>query len=222
VLQRSLPIFFAGTVGIFMAVQYFVPHPAMVRIYNLVLDWKQVVFGCTLMLGVFSLLRFHWQKIIRRTADAFYSGVALISCVVTVLAAVFFGTEAGPYTWLYDQVQAPMQATMFSLLAYFVASASYRAFRARSVHATLLLIAGAVVMLGRVPIGDQIGFDIESRRVSLATITAWILDTPTLAAKRGILIGVGLGMISTSLRIILGIERTYLGLSRGGTEGARS
>jgi len=215
VLQRSLPIFFAGLVGIFMAVQYFVLHPGMARIYNLVLDWKQVVFACTLMLGVFSLIRFHWRKIARRTADAFYSLVVVISCSITVLAAAVFGTETGPYTWLYDRVQAPMQATMFSLLAYFVASASYRAFRARSVHATLLLLAGAVVMLGRVPTGDLIGFELHGQRVSLASIAAWILDTPNLAAKRGILIGVGLGMISTSLRIILGIERAYLGLSRG-------
>jgi hypothetical protein len=198
-----------------MAVQFFVPHPAMVRVYNLVLDWKQVVFGATLMLGIASLLRFHWRKIIRRTADSFNSLVVVVSCTATVLAAAVFGTETGPYTWLYDRVQAPMQATLFSLLAYFVASASYRAFRARSVHATLLLLAGAIVMLGRVPTGDLIGFDLGGQRVSLASIASWILDTPNLAAKRGILIGVGLGMISTSLRIILGIERAYLGLSRG-------
>ena len=212
--ERTLPIVLAAVAGLFMAAQFFIPHPAMLRIYNLALDWKQIVFGCTLMLGVASLLRFHWRKVTRRLPGAFYSGVVIVSCLVTIGAA-FLGTEKGLYPWLYDRVQAPMQATLFALLAYFVASASYRAFRARSLHATLLLAAGAIVMLGRVPVGELIGFGTGEHRMSLATLAAWILDVPNLAAKRGIMIGVGLGMISTSIRIILGIERAYLGQSSG-------
>lgn len=220
-VQRNFPVYLASLVGVFMVVQFFVPHPAMTRGYNLVLDWKQVVLGCTFILGVLSLLRFHVRKMARSGADAFYSGVVIISCAATIGAAIFFGSETGPYTWLYDRVQAPMQATMFSLLAYFVASAAYRAFRARSLHATLLLVAGAIVMIGRVPIGELIGIDVGGQRLSLAALANWILDTPNVAAKRGILIGVGLGMIATSLRIILGIEQGYLGRARGPAEGSR-
>ena len=219
-IQRTLPLAVAVVFGVFMLLQYFIPHPWVARGYNLVLDWKQIVFGCTLTLGVFSLLRFHGRKLLRRDPGAFFSAVALVSCIATVLAGIFFGIEGGPYRWLFERVQAPMQATLFSMLAFFVASASYRAFRARSTHATLLLVAGCIVMLGRVPAGDILGFDLGGARYSLAGLASWILDIPNLAAKRGILIGVGLGMVSTSLRIILGVERAYLGQSRSGGGGS--
>jgi hypothetical protein len=94
-----------------------------------------------------------------------------------------------------------------------VASASYRAFRARSFAATLLLIAGALVMLGRVPVGAFIGGTVGGHEVTVSTIADWILNVPNLAAKRGIMIGVGLGMTATAMKIILGIETTYLGKS---------
>ncbi len=44
----------------------------------------------------------------------------------------------------------------------------------------------------------------------LEAVSDWIMNIPQMAAKRGILIGVWLGAIAMSLRIILGIERTYL------------
>ena len=64
--------------------------------------------------------------------------------------------EGSLFYWIFFYIKTPLELAMFSLLAFFVASASYRAFRIRNFEATLLLIAGIILMLGRVPIGGLI------------------------------------------------------------------
>jgi hypothetical protein len=210
-VKRQGPIVVAFIVGMLMMIQFFTPHPFFLRLYNVVLDWKQVVLGCTFILGTWSLIRYHLSKIRRRQENWQYSYVTITGLLVTVVSAIVWKTSSGPYPWLFNNIQVPMQATMFSLLAFFVASASYRAFRARTVHATLLLVAGALVMLGRVPIGAYIRGEAFGTEISLVAISDWLLNVPNLAAKRGIMIGVGLGMTATAIKIVLGIEKTYLG-----------
>ena len=107
---------------------------------------------------------------------------------------------------IFNSILLPVQATMFALLAFYLASAAFRAFRTRSVDATVLLITALIVMIGRL---DDLGI------IKMPEISQWILrDGPNLWSKRAILLGVGLGMASTALKVVLGIERTYLGSGR--------
>ena len=131
-----------------------------------------------------------------------------------VIIGIPFGPQNTVFEWLYTNVQVPMDATMFSLLAFFIASAAYRAFRARTFEASLLLITALVVMMGNVPVGDLIWNTVMSwlpLEDGASKARQWVLDNPNLSARRGIILGVSLGVISQSIRIILGIERSYLG-----------
>jgi hypothetical protein len=94
---------------------------------------------------------------------------------------------------------------MFALLSFYVASAAYRAFRAKNLDAGILLVAAIVVMLGRIPFGDMLSGG------AMTPLSEWLMTIPNTAAQRGIIIGAALGAASMSIRIILGIERTYLG-----------
>jgi hypothetical protein len=111
------------------------------------------------------------------------------------------------FSWVYNELYVHMDMTIFSLLAFFIASAAYRAFRLRSLEASVLLIVGSLMLLGRAPVGGAIweGFP---------AIAEWLLNVPNTAGNRAITIGIAIGAISLAIRQLLGVERGYLGPER--------
>jgi hypothetical protein len=208
-MKRSIPLIAAFAIGVFMFVQYFIPHAVANEVYQRFNKWASIIGGFGIILGVYSLLRHHLAKINRKVEGWGYSVVTLVAMVFMAFLGFVWGREPEtPFDNMFLYVYVPLNATMFSILAFYIASAAFRAFRARTVEATLLLVAAVIVMLGRVPIGNAI-------HESLPKIADWVMAYPNLAAKRAIMIGVGLGVISTCVKIILGIERTYLGGEQG-------
>lgn len=188
-----------------MILTEFSPHAASQATYKEIANWGRVISPFVFILAVVTLIQTHWNRIQRRTEHWQYSLVVFAGMIVMVVVGIPYGPQHPAFAWLFNNVYVPMESTMFSLLAFFIASAAYRAFRARTFEATLLLVTAVIVMLGNVPVGDLIWPDAASNA------RQWILDNPNLSARRGIILGVSLGAISQSIRIILGIERSYLG-----------
>jgi nitrate reductase gamma subunit len=203
-MRTRVPIAICFVMGVVMFVQFFVPHPLSEALREEMMVWARLVAGFALALGIGSLISVHVQKIRRRATDRPYSAIALVCLGVMAVLGIVFGTDKGPFKWLFDNVYMPLDATMFALLGFFIASAAYRTFRARTVEATLLLVVAVVMMLGRVPVTGLLH---ERLPDWLSEATDWLLNVPNMAQKRGIMLGVALGAISMSLRIILGIER---------------
>ncbi len=205
--MRSAPLLVTFLSGLVMVAVFFIPHHNAQTLNTMFLRWATVVYSFALILGSLSLWRGHWRKVTTRREGWPYSIVTLAALGGITLLGAWIGVGEGtPVGHIYNSVNAPLASTMFSLLAFVIASAAFRAFRARSVEATLLLATAVVMMIGRVSIGELIS-------PHLPGVTEWLLDVPNLAAKRAIAIGVGLGAVSTALKIILGIERSYLGRS---------
>ena len=207
--QRTLPVLITFVFGIALVLQYYVPHPASENFLQEISVWNQIIAGFAIILGVGSLLSTHYLKIKHQESGWGYSGVLFVSMFVMFGSGLWAEgkAEGTAFGWLYDYVLVALQGTMFSLLAFFVASAAYRAFRARSLEATILLSAAVIVMAGRVPLGEYL-------LPGIGQISDWIMNVPNTAAQRGILIGVSLGGIAISIKIIFGIERAYLGGSQ--------
>ena len=204
-MKRQIPLILCFVFGIAMILTQFSPHSFSQGIYEEVISWALIIGPFALVLATVTLIQTHTARIRRRTEHWQYSFVVFAGLIIMVLIGIPFGPQNTVFEWLYNNVQVPMDATMFSLLAFFIASAAYRAFRARTFEASLLLITALIVMMGNVPVGDLLSNDTASKA------RQWILDNPNLSARRGIILGVSLGVISQSIRIILGIERSYLG-----------
>lgn len=204
-MRDRLSIIVASAAGLFMLAQYFMKFHWADTGYRTVLGWMQLIFSFALLVGILGVIRIHGRKLLRKSPGWPYAGVLLAGVALMTVLGFSGGIDRGStFLWVFDHWQAPMQSTVFSLLAFYVASAAYRGFRARSGESAVLVMAALIVLLGRVPLGEWISPYIPQS-------ADWVLNVPALAAKRAILIGIGLGMISTSVKVILGIERTYLG-----------
>ncbi len=219
-MKRRLPLILVLVFGIAGILTYFLPHRVVQDTDSLFRNNAlRIIAAFGLVLGLSSLVRHHSQKIARRREHWQYSWITLISLAVSAVIGLLGGgmdpgatgllpTRIGGFSFhimtLFRHIVVPISSTMFALLAFFMASACYRAFRARNLEATLLLVAAFIVMVGSVPLSRAI-LD------TLPDFAQYVLDVPNTAAKRGILFGVGLGSVATSLKIILGIERGWLG-----------
>lgn len=207
-MKRTLPLILTLFFGLFMVGEYFIPHHAYRAVTAEFLEWGLLLAAAAYLLGIVNLLQVNLPRILRREKDWGYKLVMFLALIITLVVGF---SEAGTrqdrgawYKWLYDSIYTPLAATMFSLLAFYIASAAFRAFRARNLEAGLLLGTAIIVMLGKAPIGGML-FE------GLPNVVGWIMDVPNVAAKRAIFIGAALGAISTGLRIILGLERSHLG-----------
>ena len=124
-----------------------------------------------------------------------------------------YNAPGTPFWWLYEYGLKPLTATMFAMLAFYVASAAFRAFRAKNLEATLLLATAFIILLGRTFAGAVatawLPDWLSGLRIENLTVT--IMAVFNTAGTRGIMIGIALGIASTSLKVLLGIDRSYLG-----------
>lgn len=225
-MREKLPLGILIVMGIIGFTDRFIPHPAAVTTHETLRNKLLIIISVfALILGLGNLISHHVNRIKRKGSNWAHSYTTLISLAVTTVIGVFGGvtgggwlpTQAGGFKYdvqtLYFKVLVPLQSSMFALLAFFMASAAYRSFRARNLLAGLLLGAAFLVMLGQVPVGEWLtSFLPPTFRAS--EISTWIMQVPNTASKRAIELGLTLGVLATMLKILTGIERSWLGGGR--------
>lgn len=207
-----------------------------------VADFSTILAGFLLGLGAYSVIRIHGRKIVRQQPDWGFSVVLFASMITMIVLGYWdFGTRIAAHgaleareNWtfvnygfdlVFDGFLQNMDAAMFSLIAFYILSAAYRAFRVRSIEATILLGAALVMILGLMGwvgyqsdqiVGNLTNHDPNSfwNSLKLSGIADWLRFNVQTSSLRGIDFGVGIGLLAMGLRLWLSLERV------GGTSNA--
>jgi len=204
--------------GIVVLFSFVLDNPVLHAVRALFVEWTVIVVAFALLLGVFNVLRTHARRI-QGGKGAVYSIVLVVSFLVVFVPGILsaeqlpaglsdlLGAWVGPsgqiVTWVYQYVQRPLQATLFSLMAFFVFTAAWRAFRVRSAASVVMLIAALVVLLG------SIRLSLGGNWKQVTVFRNWVMNVPVMAGSRGLLLGIALGTIVSGLRLLVGVDRPY-------------
>ncbi len=194
-----------------------------------------IISSFAMLLGISNLFQIHGRSVAKRRPGYYNSVAFFVFFFAIIVAGYLYQSSAAQLAALtpqapdYQSVSAaatvnrqafdvlfmgvltPLEATMFSLIAFYIVSAAYRAFRIRSAEAVLMMVAASIVMLALVPVGAWLTSWIPNHGVAAAfrleNIGYWILPSPNMAAQRAIAFGLGVGMFAMGLRIWLSLER---------------
>jgi hypothetical protein len=243
-VKRTVPLVIAIVAGFVLLIANFIPYAENWGLTAQ--EWFNILAVGAMVLGGGNLIKLHLMKVSGQRKSWGYSLVTIVCFFGTIIIGMSkFGVHpnalypdyawSGYYLesgsglwWIYQHMIVPLTSMMFAMLAFYVATAAFRAFRAKNTEATLLLLTAGIVLLGRTYAGvwlfgwlDYIpesitnfsifGVPIDLYAMQFDRLTVWIMDVPNTAGTRAITIGIALGVVATSLRILLGVDRSYLG-----------
>jgi hypothetical protein len=160
-------------------------------------------------LGITNIFMVHTHRIVRLRQNWEYSIVLLASFFIVFSAAIlsWFGATrvgefAGVFEYIITKILVHMNSTIYSFLAFFVASSALRAFRVHGLESAVMMAAAVVVLAACAPETAAIPF--------VSDLREWIDAYVNAAVFRALQFGMLLGMITVALRTWLGIERSAL------------
>ncbi len=204
-IRKMLPTIIAFVCGTAVTIAYFFNSKPLQSLAQDIMQWRSVIAIFTLGLGAVNIIMVHMRNLRRDGLKNIYSLAMLAMFCTTILVGLGWGQSSKGYRFIFDYINVPTGSAIFSLLAFYIGTAAYRAFRVKNIEAAILLVTGCIVMLGRVPLGVQI-LPIAPK------ITDWIMVVLNVGGQRGVMVAGAVGFIAVSLRIIAGLERRVYGV----------
>ena len=196
-------MFISFLAGLVLLVEYFFDIPVASKAGSEIQSWAVVIAAFALALAAINLIWLHLRSVAKGGREGLHSILLVGSLVVTFISGAF-SIDSKVFSFIVNGIYVPLGTAFYAMTGFYLASAAYRAFRAKNAQAAVLLVTGILLIVGRAPIGEVVwkGFP---------KVADWIMMVPSVAGSRGIIISTSIGLVGMGLRILLGIERSHLG-----------
>jgi hypothetical protein len=211
IVKRELVQGIAIIVAVIMFADFFLGWPVVKAGAATLQTWASVITNIALGLGVINILSSNSKQVMNRTKGTWpFSLWLIVLFAITFLLGLAGYISTGvaennfTYNWLFNNVYVSLGQTLYAITAFYIFSAAYRSFKARTLDATVLLVAGLLVLLTNAPLGEAIwgGFPVMGR---------WLLDFGQVPSMRTFLIVGALGLLAYGFRALLGKEPGFFG-----------
>lgn len=205
--MRIITAVLAIASGLIVLLGYFFPDQ-LSGLRGLLIDWAVVIAGMAVLVGIANLVFVQMEKVRSRQKGGIYSGVLIISLVLTFGVGIVFGPENLFVQAVVNSVIIPVEASLLAILAVTLVYASIRLLRRRiDLMSVIFLVSAVLFLLAVMPTPFSLNPYVQVFQDFILNISGMF----SRAGARGLLIGVALGTLLTGLRVLFGIDRPYGG-----------
>jgi hypothetical protein len=207
-LRREAVFAVSIFVASMMIINFFIDIPIIKTIAQELTIWALIIQLIAIGIGAVNMMRSHYRVISRREPGRWYYSAYMIALFWIMLLlgipGIISGTENSIYSWLFNQLYVSLGTTLYAITGFYIFSAGYRAFRARTLEAALMLLAGIIMMLSNAPVGEVIW-------VGFPVIGDWLLSTGQRPWQTTVVMVEAFGMMAFGYRAFTGKERGFYG-----------
>jgi len=188
-------------------VPYFLEIPQIYEFTINLTNVASVVGQFTIVIAIYSQYRRSLKFIRERRKGWVYNIYLLALMSVMILMGFTLGEHSATYMWLVNSIVAPCSSVVYGILAFYMFSAGARAFRARSLKASLLIVGGITVLLYQAPLTG-------SFLPGISPYAVFLTQTVGMSLNRMFAIAIITGAIMLNVRMLTGRELAFLGFAR--------
>lgn len=204
-MKKFVFIFITVLSGIIVLLGIFLPSTVFNGVKQELLNWTIILSSLSMIIAIIGLLTVHWKKIFTKEKADYASIFFLIGFLLVLITGIFGQFENKLFLNLSKTVIISVESSLLAVLSLTLAYASYRFFQKKQDFLSIIFGVSTILFLlifsGILSAGENSPL--------LENIVSGINSLP-IAGSAGILIGIAIGAIVTSLRALFGFIHPFI------------